>query len=82
MLVITRKLEERIILDDRISIAVLEMDGQRVKLGIDAPKEVAIYRQEIYEAIQEENQLAVNQAPEVSLLKQWVSQILKKSTKE
>lgn len=81
MLVITRKLEERIIVDDHISIVVLEMEGQRVKLGIEAPKEVAIYRQEVYDAIQEENQLASAHAPEASLLKQWVFQLLKKNVK-
>lgn len=79
MLVITRKVEEQIIIDDQISIVVLEIEGQRVKLGIEAPKEVTIYRQELYEAIQEENRLAVSQKVETSLLQQFMSQFLKKN---
>lgn len=81
MLVITRKLKERIIINDQISVVVLEIDGQRVKLGVEAPKPVSIYRQELYDAIQQENRLAVQQAAEISLLEQVMSQIFKKNSK-
>ena len=81
MLVITRKVEERIIINDQISVVVLEMDGQRVRLGVEAPKSVSIYRQELYDAIQEENRLAVQKTAEISLLEQLMSQFLKKNPK-
>ncbi len=82
MLVITRKAKERIVINDQISVVVLETDGQRVKLGVEAPKEVSIYRQEVYEAIQEENRLAAQQLSEKPLWEQWMSQFLKKNPKE
>lgn len=80
MLVITRKPEERIIINDQISIVVLEADHQRVKIGIEAPKEISIYRQELYEAIQFENRLAVEKSGEFSLFEQWMSRMFKRET--
>lgn len=82
MLVITRKPEERIIISDQISIVVLEADHQRVKIGIEAPKEISIYRQELYEAIQAENRLAVKNSEEFSLLEQWMSRVFKREDKK
>ena len=82
MLVITRRLKEKIIINDQISIVVLESDGQRVKLGIEAPKEVAVYRQEVYDAIQAENRLAMQQSGERSLIEQLMAHFSKKSSKE
>jgi len=55
MLVLTRKLGERITIGDDISITLLEIKGSQVKLGIEAPKSISIHRQEIYERIREEN---------------------------
>jgi carbon storage regulator len=46
MLVLTRKLGERIVIDDRITVTVLEVRGNRIRLGIDAPNEIPIKRQE------------------------------------
>ena len=59
MLVLTRKLGESIAIDDRITITVIALKGNQVKLGIDAPAETKIYRQEIYARILEANQQAV-----------------------
>lgn len=58
MLVLTRKIGESIIIGDGIEVKVVGIDGDQIKLGIEAPKEVKIYRQEIFEAIQAENRQA------------------------
>ena len=58
MLVITRKSGERICLGDEITITVMEISGSSVRIGIEAPAEVPIYRHEIWAAIKEENRAA------------------------
>ena len=60
MLVLTRKSDEKITIGDDIVVSVLEIKGSQVKLGIDAPKGVAVHRSEIYERIQDENLLAAS----------------------
>lgn len=55
MLILTRKLGERITIGDDIVLTLLEIRGSQVKLGIEAPKSVSIHRQEIYERIREAN---------------------------
>jgi carbon storage regulator len=60
MLVITRKPGERICLGDDVTITVLEVVGSTVRLGIDAPAEIPVYRHEIWEAVKEENRAAAN----------------------
>ncbi len=52
MLVLTRNINEQIIIGDNITITVVSVHGDRVRLGIDAPKEVPVHRREVYEAIQ------------------------------
>lgn len=54
MLVLSRKKDEKIIIGDQITVMVIEIRGDKVRLGIDAPKEVTVHRQEVYEAIQRE----------------------------
>lgn len=58
MLVLTRKLKESITIDDHIKIVVIAIKGKQVRLGIEAPKETKIHRQEVYEAIQDQNKEA------------------------
>ncbi len=48
---LTRKKDEKIIIGDNITIMVIKIRGDRVKLGIDAPKKITVHRQEVYEAI-------------------------------
>ncbi|GGH64439.1 hypothetical protein GCM10008014_42820 [Paenibacillus silvae] len=58
MLVLTRKKGESIVISDDIVLTVLSVDGENVKLGISAPKEIDIYRKEVLEAIEQNNQNA------------------------
>jgi len=55
MLILTRKLGEKINIGDDITVTLVEIKGAQVKLGIEAPKHIEIHRQEIYERIREEN---------------------------
>lgn len=56
MLALTRKIGERIVIGDNIILTIVDIKGDSIRLGIDAPKEVKIYRGEIYDAIVAENQ--------------------------
>jgi carbon storage regulator len=58
MLVITRKSGEGICLGDDVKITVLEISGSTVRLGIEASREIPVYREEIWEAVKEENRAA------------------------
>lgn len=58
MLVLTRKLGESIRIGDNIVVKIVDLDGRHVKLGIEAPKNVSVNREEIYERIQKENRAA------------------------
>ncbi len=58
MLVLTRKIEEGIIIGDDIRISVIEIKGGSVRLGIDAPRDKKIYRLEVYDRICQENKEA------------------------
>jgi carbon storage regulator len=62
MLVLTRREDEAITIGDSIVITVLSVDGDRVKLGIAAPREMPIMRGEIYQAIKAQDQLAIQLA--------------------
>jgi len=54
MLILTRKVQEAIIINDNVTITVLSVRGNQVRLGIDAPKEVQVHREEIYHKIKED----------------------------
>lgn len=55
MLILSRKLNESIVIDGRITVKVVRIDGDVVKLGIAAPAEVPVHRQEVYEEIRQSN---------------------------
>ena len=57
MLVLSRKKDEKIIIGDSITLMVIEIRGDKVRLGIDAPRDVSVHRQEVYEAIVQEREL-------------------------
>jgi carbon storage regulator len=68
MLILTRKLGERLAIGDDICITLLEIKGSQVKLGIEAPRSVEVHRQEVYERIRAENLTSSEvQSPDVSL---------------
>jgi len=53
MLVLTRRINESIVINDDVSVLVVEVRGDRVRLGIEAPKDVAVHRKEVYDVIKE-----------------------------
>ena len=59
MLILSRKINESIVIDGRITVMIVRVDGEVVKLGIQAPLEVPVHRQEVYEEIQRTNKGAL-----------------------
>lgn len=59
MLVLSRKVGETIVIDGRISVKLLRVDGDSVRIGIEAPANVPVHRKEVYDEIQKNNQEAV-----------------------
>lgn len=68
MLALSRKKGEALMINNDIEITVLEIKGEQVKLGISAPKQVSIYRKEVYQQIQEANKEAANNTAAVEQL--------------
>lgn len=62
MLVLSRKVNQRVMIGDDIEIVILETKGDTAKIGIVAPRDVKVFRQEVYEAIREENARAAHAA--------------------
>lgn len=73
MLVLTRKPSQSIQIGEDIEIKILSIEGEQIKIGIEAPKSIEIHRKEIYLSIQEENTKAVHTS--IELLKQLTKQI-------
>jgi carbon storage regulator len=69
MLILSRKVDERIMIGDQIEISVVDIRGDQVKIGIAAPTHIKVYRKEVYQAIQQENIQAVKAEP--SSLPEW-----------
>lgn len=70
MLVLTRKPGETLMLGEDIQVKIVSVDGEQVKIGIEAPRAMKIYRREVYEAIQKENEAAL-EASDLSVLDGW-----------
>ena len=62
MLILSRKINEKIMIGDEISISIIEIRGDQVRIGVDAPKSVKVFRQEVFDAIKAENKAAVQSA--------------------
>ncbi|MHB1126213.1 MAG: carbon storage regulator CsrA [Bacillota bacterium] len=67
MLVLTRKLNQSIVIGDQIRVTLLEIEGDKVKLGIEAPRDVPVHRLEIYQAIEHENLQATRFEPGIAV---------------
>ncbi len=78
MLALTRRKDESIIINGNIEVQVLSVQGDKVKLGISAPKEVAVYRKEVYVQIREANKEALS-AKHVNI--NGLYQLMKKNEK-
>ena len=59
MLILSRKVNESVVIDGRIIVKIVRVDGEVVKVGIEAPRDVPVHRQEVYSEIQKSNQEAV-----------------------
>ena len=67
MLVLSRKIGQQIMIGQDITIKIVDVQGENVRIAIEAPKEIKIYRGEIYKAIVEENKQAINNVAAVDL---------------
>ena len=56
MLVLSRQRDESIVIGDKVVVTIVDIRGDKVRLGIEAPTEIPVHRQEVYDAIQRENQ--------------------------
>jgi carbon storage regulator len=66
MLILSRKTNESIVIDGRIRVKIVRVEGDVVKLGVEAPADVPVHRQEVYEEIQRNNPEALNQGQPTS----------------
>jgi len=58
MLILSRRVNEKIVIGENVVVSIIEVRGDQVKIGIDAPKTVKVFRQEVFDAIQSENRRA------------------------
>lgn len=63
MLILTRKSGEGIRIGDTIQLKIIEIRGNQVRIGIDAPRDLSVHREEIYELIQEQNRASADSSP-------------------
>ncbi|HPC70568.1 MAG TPA: carbon storage regulator CsrA [Treponema sp.] len=77
MLILSRKLNEKIMIGEDISVSVIEIRGDQVKLGVEAPRTVKVFRQEVFDAIKAENRAAAESVPVLPAL-----ELLKNGQKE
>ncbi|MBU2699149.1 carbon storage regulator [Sporomusaceae bacterium BoRhaA] len=77
MLILTRKKQQSVRIGENIVVTVLEVKGDQVRLGFEAPREVAVLRQEVYEAVKESNEQAASMLKKVDVTSalQQVSQV-------
>jgi carbon storage regulator len=70
MLILSRKVNEKIMIGEDISVSIIEVRGDQVRLGVDAPKTVKVFRQEVFDSIRAENRAAAESSlvfPEINL---------------
>jgi carbon storage regulator len=79
MLILSRRVGESITIGNDIQLKVVSVSGNQVRLGIDAPREVRVLREEIFKAIEEENHAAANAADSTRRLEDVVKQLRRKT---
>jgi len=82
MLVLTRKINQSIMIGDKVEVMVLDIKGEQVKLGIQAPRSIAVHRKEVYEEIQRENIMAASSQVLPKDMGELISKEVKKSVKD
>jgi carbon storage regulator len=65
MLILSRKVNEKIMIGDDISVSIIDVRGDQVRLGVDAPRSVKVFRQEVFDAIKAENRAAAESRPKL-----------------
>jgi carbon storage regulator len=63
MLILSRKVNEKIMIGEDVSVSIIEVRGDQVRLGVDAPRTVKVFRQEVFDAIMAENRAAAESTP-------------------
>jgi len=63
MLILSRRVNEKIMIGDDVSVSIIEIRGDQVRVGVDAPKTVKVYRQEVFDSIKAENKAAAESKP-------------------
>ena len=88
LLVLARKVDESVLIGDDIKLTILGIEGDKIKLGIDAPRSLTILRKELYEAIQIQEKLAKelarkeSEAKQVKMLRDFLSETSSPSSEE
>jgi carbon storage regulator len=77
MLILTRKINEKIKIGDNITLMIIELRGDQVKIGVEAPKNIKVFRQEVFNAIQSENKAAADAAGNIDALVSFKDTLLK-----
>jgi len=68
MLILSRKTNEKIMIGDDISVSIIEIRGDQVRIGVDAPKVIKVFRQEVFDAIKAENKAAAQSTATLPVL--------------
>ena len=68
MLILSRKVNEKIVIGDNITVSIIEVRGDQIRLGVDAPKSIKVFRQEVFDAIKAENKAASQSTPKIPQL--------------
>jgi len=63
MLILSRRINEKIMIGDDVSVSIIEIRGDQVRIGVDAPKTVKVFRQEVFDSIKAENRAAAESKP-------------------